>query len=81
MSPEPSSWLFFVPIVYLFFNAVLANQLATLTDWAIGLIIGVILNYICIYKVIIWLADRQTPYVFPKRFLSSDQIDPSQISP
>ena len=76
-----SSWLFFVPIVYLFFNTVLANQLATLTDWAIGLIIGVILNYICIYKVIIWLADRQTPYVFPKRFLSSDQIDPSQISP
>jgi len=67
-----SSWLFFVPIVSLFLYTVLADQLATLTDWAIGLIFGMILNYICIYKVIIWLADRETTYVFPKRFVSSD---------
>lgn len=67
-----TSWVFFVPIAYLFFDAVISEHLATSLDWAIGLVLGVTLNYFCVYKMILWLADRNTPYVFPKRFLSPD---------
>lgn len=64
-----TSWLCFAPIVYFFFDTVMVDYLATPLDWTIGLVLGVALNYFCIYKMILWLADRNTPYVFPKRFL------------
>jgi hypothetical protein len=32
----------------------------------------VVLNYFCVYKMILWLADRNTPYAFSKRFLITD---------
>jgi hypothetical protein len=64
-----TSWLCFAPIVYFFFNTVIVDHLATPLDWFIGIGIGVILNYFCVYKMIIWLADRNTPYVFPGSFL------------
>ena len=64
-----TSWLCFAPIVYFFFDTVMVDHLATPLDWTIGLVLGVALNYFCIYKMILWLADRNTPYVFPKRFL------------
>lgn len=67
-----TSWLLFAPIAYLFFDAVISEHLAISYDWAIGLVLGVALNYFCVYKMILWLADRNTPYVFPKRFLSPD---------
>jgi Protein of unknown function with HXXEE motif len=67
-----TSWLFFVPIVYFFFQIVVGEQLATPLDWAIGVALGIVLNYFGIYKMILWLADRNTPYIFPKRFLSPD---------
>jgi hypothetical protein len=65
-----TSWLFFVPIVYFFFLMVVGQQLATPLDWVIGVALGIALNYFGIYKMILWMADRNTPYVFPKRFLS-----------
>lgn len=65
-----TSWLFFVPIVYFFFQMVVGEQLATPLDWAIGVALGIVLNYFCIYKMILWLADRNTPYVFPSCFIS-----------
>jgi hypothetical protein len=51
---------------------VVGEQLATPLDWAIGVALGIVLNYFGIYKMILWMADRSTPYVFPKRFLSPD---------
>jgi len=64
-----TSWLFFAPIVYLFFDMVITEHLATPLDWAIGLVLGAVINYFCVYKMIVWLADRNTPYVFPRSFL------------
>ena len=64
-----TSWLFFAPIVYLFFDMVITEHLATPLDWVIGLVLGAVINYFCVYKMIVWLADRNTPYVFPRAFL------------
>lgn len=64
-----TSWVFFAPIVYLFFDYVISQKLATPLDWSIGVLLGIALNYFGVYKMIIWLADKNTPYVFPKRFL------------
>ena len=64
-----TSWLFFAPITYFFFQIVISEHLATPFDWGIGIGLGVLLNYFCVYKMILWLANRNTPYVFPQRFL------------
>jgi hypothetical protein len=66
-----TSWLFFAPIVYFFFDMVIVDHLATPLDWFIGIGLGVVLNYFCVYKMILWLADRNTPYIFPNRFLTT----------
>jgi hypothetical protein len=63
----------FAPIVISFGCVVVAGNLATPIDWAMGLVLGVVLNYIGILKLIDWLKDENTPYVFPKRFLVPDQ--------
>ena len=65
-----TSWLLFVPIVYFFFRLVISEDLASPLDCMIGTGLGITLNYFGVYKMILWLADRNTPYVFPKRFLS-----------
>lgn len=64
-----TSWLLFAPIVYFFFDLVISQNLASSFDWFVGIALGLILNYFGVYKMIIWLADRDTPYVFPRRFL------------
>lgn len=61
-------WLFFVPIVYFFFDLVLAKNLASTGDWLFGIALGIILNYFGVYKMIIWLSDKNTPYAFPQEF-------------
>lgn len=61
--------LLFLPLSIFFFYTVYSNQLATLFDWVAGILLGIVLNYVGIIKVIDWLKDGQTPYVFPKRFL------------
>lgn len=64
-----TSWIFFVPITYWFFDDVISQKLATPLDWSIGLVLGIALNYFGVYRMIIWLGDKNTPYVFPQRFL------------
>lgn len=64
-----TSWILFAPIVYFFFNLVITENLASPVDWFIGITFGIALNYFGVYKMIIWLADKDTPYVFSKRFL------------
>lgn len=68
-----TSWLLFTPIVYFFFDLVISYQLASTSDWVIGVALGVTLNYFGVYKMVVWLADRNTLYVFPKRFQKVDQ--------
>ena len=55
--------MFFLPLVAWFLVAVLGESLATTADW----IIGIVLNYVSILKLIEWLGDRETAYIFPQR--------------
>lgn len=62
--------ILFAPIVVYFFGGLLIqSNLATLTDWVLGIVLGIILNFIGILKLIDWLKNENTKYIFPKRFL------------
>ena len=69
-----TSWLLFAPAVYFFIEITLQDTLAASSDWVIGIILVLLLNYFGIYKMILWLADRNTPYIFPSRFLIPRKI-------
>jgi hypothetical protein len=64
-----TSWLFFAPVVYFFFFITHGEGLITLTDYLIGIPLGIAFNVVGILKLINWMKDRDTPYVFSKRFL------------
>lgn len=64
-----TSWLLFVPCVYFFFSIVYANHLISVTDYLIGIPLGVILNVVGIVKLIDWMADKNTTYAFEQRNL------------
>ena len=62
-------WIFFIPIVTIFFGLVSSQNLASSSDWFVGVALGILFNYFGVYKMVVWLADRNTPYIFPKRFM------------
>jgi len=64
--------ILFLPISLYVFYFVIQQGLVTPTDWIIGIILGIALNYIGILKVIDWLKDENTRYIFPKRCLIPD---------
>ena len=59
----------FAPIAVYFGYLVIQGNLATPTDWIIGILLGIVLNYVGVLKLIDWLKDENTKYIFPKRFL------------
>lgn len=61
--------LLFLPIVVIFFNWVLTGHLASASDWILGIALGVCLNYFGIFKVIEWMANPNTTFIFPRRCL------------
>lgn len=61
--------LLFLPIAVSFFRLVLHVNRATSLDWIVGVGLGIALNYIGIVKLIDWLKDEQTDYIFPQRCL------------
>lgn len=61
--------LLFLPLSLLFFYTLITTQVASPFDWLLGLVLGILLNYIGILKLIDWLKDKHTPYVFPERCL------------
>jgi hypothetical protein len=61
--------LCFLPIVLYFFLLIVQSNAATSLDWLLGIGLGVALNYIGILKLIDWLKDEHTSYIFPKRSL------------
>ena len=65
--------LLFLPVGLVFFYLVISGGLATPLDWGLGIVLGVILNYVGIIKLIDWMKDPQTPYAFPARFLPPHQ--------
>ncbi|RYE23390.1 MAG: HXXEE domain-containing protein [Sphingobacteriales bacterium] len=62
-------WLLFMPCIYFFFSIVYQQHLITTIDYLIGIPLGIVLNVVGILKMINWLADRNTPYIFPARNL------------
>lgn len=64
-----TSLILFVPCVYFFISIVQSNNLATINDYFIGITLGLALNYIGILKLIDWMADENTSYVFEDRNL------------
>jgi Protein of unknown function with HXXEE motif len=61
--------VFFLPIATYFGYLLLQGNLATPIDWTVGITLGIVLNFIGILKLIDWLKDENTEYIFPKRFL------------
>ena len=61
--------ILFLPICLYFFYYVIQQGLVSPTDWIIGIILGIALNYIGILKLIDWLKDENTRYIFPQRCL------------
>ena len=61
--------VFFLPIATYFGYLLIQGNLATPVEWIVGIILGIVLNFIGILKLIDWLKDENTEYVFPKRFL------------
>jgi hypothetical protein len=59
----------FLPISTIFFLETVENNFATPTDWVIGIALGIILNYVGVLKTIDWMKDKNTLYIFPKRFV------------
>jgi hypothetical protein len=64
-----TSWLFFVPCIYFFIKISCIEHLITLTDLFIGIPLGIVLNVIGVLKMITWLSDIKTPYIFEQRNL------------
>lgn len=61
--------IFFLPISVYFFILIFRGNIATTVDWILGIALGIALNYIGILKMIDLLKDKNTSYIFPKRFL------------
>ncbi len=64
-----TSWLLFVPCTYFFFTIIHREHLATRTDYFIGIPLGIIINVVGILKLIDWMADKNTTYIFEDRNL------------
>ena len=70
-----TSWLLFVPCIYFFFNTIHHENLVTVTDYLIGVPLGLLLNFVGIMKLIEWCSDKQTTYVFEQRnLLKNDRV-------
>jgi len=61
-------WLLFTPIAFAFFHLMHRDGLASSTDYAIGIPLGVLLN-VAVLGSIAWMKDPASPDPFPQRFL------------
>lgn len=64
-----TSWILFLPCIYLFFSIAISENLITTRDYWIGIPLGVVLNIVGILKMIDWLKNKNTPFVFEQRNL------------
>jgi len=61
--------ILFVPLLYWFCRTLYVDHVGDTTDWIAGVALGVVLNVVGIVKLIDWMADRNTTYVFERRQL------------
>ncbi|MBS1495816.1 MAG: HXXEE domain-containing protein [Bacteroidetes bacterium] len=59
-----TSLLFFIPCIYFFFKIIQEGKMATTTDYIIGILLGLIINVLGIVKLISWLANKDSTFVF-----------------
>jgi hypothetical protein len=59
----------FLPLAIYFFAWVIGHNVASPLDWVVGVALGAAVNYVGVLKMIDWMKDANTPYVFPTRFL------------
>lgn len=72
-----TSLLLFVPCIFFFFKIIYEGNLVSMSDYLIGIPLGAALNYFGIVKLITWLSDRKTEYIFDNRnLLPSDRKKP-----
>ena len=64
-----TGWLFFAPCIYFFFSIVYNENIVTTTDYLIGIPLGITLNLIGVLKIIDWMANRNTAFIFEDRNL------------
>ncbi len=62
--------LLFLPISVYFFYFIERSDLAKTFDYVVGIPFGLIINYVGVIKIIEWLKDEHTKYVFPARCVS-----------
>jgi len=62
-----TSWLLFVPCTYYFISIVHSNHLANITEYGIGIFLGLVMNIVGVFKLIQWMADENTTYIFSER--------------
>jgi len=62
-------WLLFAPCTYFFVSIIYSKHLATNTDYCIGIFLGITLNFVAVLKLIDWMADKETDYIFDNRNL------------
>jgi len=65
--------ILFLPIAVYFGYLILQGHEATFIDWLVGIILGIALNFIGILKMIDWLKDENTKYIFPAKSLMPDR--------
>jgi hypothetical protein len=62
-------WLLFVPCAYFFFTVTHKEQLVEIRDYFVGIPLGIAVNFIGVLKLIGWMADENSAYIFGKRHL------------
>jgi len=67
-----TSIAFFIPIVYLFFRIIDSDGLSSKADFLIGIPLGIVFNVFGILKLIGWLANKNTRFIFEKRNLLTE---------
>ena len=76
-----TSWLLFIPCVYFFFTIIHHEHLVTMIDYYIGIPVGIAANIVGILKLIGWMADKNTEYVFENRnLLPVDRKTPQSLT-
>ncbi|MFS8083626.1 MAG: HXXEE domain-containing protein [Ginsengibacter sp.] len=71
-------WIFFAPCIYFFFKITSDTNLISQKDYLIGITLGVILNIFGVLKLIQWLSNNNTNYIFSQRnLLPSDRNIPN----
>lgn len=64
-----TSLILFAPICFFFFKIITVEGLVTITDYVAGILLGIVFNVVGVLKLIDWMKNINTKYLFPNRNL------------